>query len=155
MVGVLTISTQFVVKTAAICNLGPGAHACQAEPAPSCRRTLHLRVSGSIFRTGKTYSFMQRALATSRRQSRVPSRRPVMGISSLAFLFPCSPSARTYMFGHAFCSCRSTAAILAMTAGWTVGRAWVSRFLAPVKRYEHLIGANSLMKMRKTRKSRS
>lgn len=31
MAPVLTISTLIVVKTGSICNLGPGAHACQAK----------------------------------------------------------------------------------------------------------------------------
>ncbi|MBE5711261.1 MAG: hypothetical protein EGQ84_02560 [Slackia sp.] len=31
MAPVLTISTRIVVKTGAICNLSPGAHACQAK----------------------------------------------------------------------------------------------------------------------------
>lgn len=31
MAPVLTISTRIVVKTGAICNLGPGDHACQAK----------------------------------------------------------------------------------------------------------------------------
>ena len=55
----LTISTLIVVKTAAIGNLGPGAHARSSTPS--------FRAGGSC-------------VCAPHRQSRVPSRRPVMGI---------------------------------------------------------------------------
>ena len=57
--GRLTISTLIVVKTAAIGNLGPGAHARSSAPS--------LRAGGFC-------------VCAPHRQSRVPSRRPVMGI---------------------------------------------------------------------------
>ena len=143
MAAILTTICEEVVKTAAICKLGPGAHACQAALCA-------FAPAGLVF-----------ALAPARPRPFAPAGD---GDSVFGTPFPCSPSTRTYMFGHIFCSCGSAVAALAMAAGWTVGRAWASRFSAPVKRYEHLTGAmtkrgrlasDSLMKMRKTRKSRS
>ena len=55
----LTTSSHIVVKTAAIGNLGPGAHARSSAPS--------LRAGGFC-------------VCAPHRQSRVPSRRPVMGI---------------------------------------------------------------------------
>ena len=67
-----------------------------AKPTPSCREPLRLRAdkprllasTSSRPRIGKAYTLALMKLAPPRRQSRVPSRRPVMEIPSLAFLFP-------------------------------------------------------------------
>ena len=118
MVGVLTISTQFVVKTAAIGNLGSGAYACQAAIrafGPAGLAFAPRTGKAASLRAGRWWGFRLR-------HSSSPVARVLGRICSEV---------------HFFCSCRSAAAILAMAVGWTVGRAWASRFSVPVKCPEH------------------
>lgn len=101
MAVVLTTIYAEVVKTAAIRNLGPGVHVCRAEPAPSCRRALRLRVGDPSSALAKPTPSCEKprdfALA-----SPAFSRRQVVENSTLAFPLSYGPSVRAYSPEHVF-----------------------------------------------------